>query len=60
MPTWGLFPEGGGGAPPREEARALEEALEACKELVAATLEATQGQIVSQSPTDATRFWWRN
>jgi len=23
-----------------------------------ATLEATQGQIVSQSPTDATRFWW--
>ena len=24
-----------------------------------ATLEATQGQILSQSPTDATRFWWR-
>ena len=23
------------------------------------TLEATQGQILSQSPTDATRFWWR-
>jgi len=23
-----------------------------------ATLEATQGQILSQSPTDATRFWW--
>ena len=22
------------------------------------TLEATQGQILSQSPTDATRFWW--
>jgi len=23
-----------------------------------ATLEVTQGQILSQSPTDATRFWW--
>jgi len=23
-----------------------------------ATLEATQGQILSQSHTDATRFWW--
>ena len=23
-----------------------------------ATLETTQGQILSQSPTDATRFWW--
>ena len=23
-----------------------------------ATLEATEGQILSQSPTDATRFWW--
>jgi len=23
-----------------------------------ATLEATQGQILSQAPTDATRFWW--
>ena len=23
-----------------------------------ATLEATHGQILSQSPTDATRFWW--
>jgi len=23
-----------------------------------ATLEATQGQILSQSPTDATRLWW--
>ena len=23
-----------------------------------ATLEATQGQILSQSPTDASRFWW--
>ena len=23
-----------------------------------ATLEATQGQTLSQSPTDATRFWW--
>ena len=23
-----------------------------------ATLEETQGQIFSQSPTDATRFWW--
>ena len=22
------------------------------------TLEATQGQILIQSPTDATRFWW--
>jgi len=22
------------------------------------TLEATQGQILNQSPTDATRFWW--
>ena len=22
------------------------------------TLEVTQGQILSQSPTDATRFWW--
>ena len=22
------------------------------------TLEETQGQILSQSPTDATRFWW--
>ena len=22
------------------------------------TLQATQGQILSQSPTDATRFWW--
>ena len=22
------------------------------------TLEATQGKILSQSPTDATRFWW--
>jgi len=25
---------------------------------VAPTLEVTQGQILSQSPTDATRFWW--
>jgi len=25
---------------------------------VVATLEVTQGQILSQSPTDATRFWW--
>jgi len=28
------------------------------RELSQPTLEATQGQIVSQSPTDATRFWW--
>ena len=27
--------------------------------LVDATLEATQGEILSQSPTDATQFWWR-
>ena len=27
--------------------------------LFPATLEATKGQIVSQSATDATRFWWR-
>ena len=25
---------------------------------VRTTLEATQGQILNQSPTDATRFWW--
>ena len=28
-----------------------------CEGLVA-TLEVTQGQILSQSPTDVTRFWW--
>ena len=36
---------------------ALASAADAPPELGAA-LEATQGKILSQSPTDATRFWW--
>ena len=38
--------------------------LEACEVnpnlRILATLEVTQGQILSQSPTDATRFWWQS
>ena len=37
---------------------AILEALAADPVTPQATLEATQEQMVSQSPTDTTRFWW--
>jgi len=36
----------------------IDVSLDGKVEFFLSTLEATQGQILSQSPTDASRFWW--
>ena len=60
----GLFREGRQGEPPTDEELLFVETAELTQKLaaitaqVSSTPEATQGQILSQSPTDATRFWW--
>ena len=45
-------------APPSETTALNKARIPLARFLESTTLEATQGQILGQSPTDATRFWW--